>query len=194
VSVDGGASTHQAWLTLFPLVVLLGCFRHGGLNIRSRGQLSESFQELSRRVWASDRASSRRAVAPRLRRRREWARRRRMSAWLREQVEKLCGRSKESAGASSHPGGQRTSNRRDRVMRAMNRDVDDGPHRHGGAEACDRHCRAWALLYNFRPWNPATARANDGGRSPAERLNGHRYQDDWLQSLRISASRGGFRR
>ena len=71
----------------------------------------------------------------------------------------------------------------DRVMRSMNRYFDDGQHLHGEAGACDRHCRAWALLHNFRPWNPATARANDGWRSPAERLNEHRYHDDWLQNL-----------
>jgi hypothetical protein len=194
VSVDGWAPTHQAWPALFPLVVLLRCFLHGWLSIRSRGKLSESFPELSRRVWESYRAPSRRGFAQRLRRLREWARRRGMSAWLLEQVEKLCGRSKEYAEAYSHPGGHRTSTMLDRVMRAMNRYFDDGQHLHGGAQACDRHCRAWALLYNFRPWNPATVRANDGWRSPAERLNEHRYHDDWLQNLLISASLGGFHR
>jgi hypothetical protein len=194
VSVDGWASTHQAWLALFPLVVLLRCFLHGWLNIRSRGKLSESFRELSGMVWEAYHASSRRSFAQRLRRLREWARRRGMSAWLLEQVEKLCGRSEEYAEAYSHPGGHRTSNMLDRVMRSMNRYFDDGQHLHGGAEACDRHCRSWALLYNFRPWNPAVARDNDGWRSPAERLNRHRYHDDWLQNLLISASLGGFRR
>jgi hypothetical protein len=194
VSVDGWASTHQAWLALFPLVALLRCFLHGWLNIRSRGKLSESFRELSAKVWEAYRAPSRRSFAQRLRRLREWARRQRMSAWLLERVEKLCGRSKEDAEAYSHPGGHRTSNMLDRVMRAMNRYFDDGQHLHGGAEACDRHCRAWALLHNFRPWNPATARANDGWHSPAERLNEHRYHEDWLQNLLISASLGGFRR
>lgn len=194
VSVDGWASTHQAWLTLFPLVVLLRCFLHGWLNIRSRGKLSESFRELSKRVWESYHAPSRRDFAQRLRRLREWARGCGMSAWLLEQVEKLCGRSKEYAVAYSHPGGHRTSNMLDRVMRSMNGYFDDGQHLHGGAEACDRHCRAWALLHNFRPWHPAVARENDGWRSPAERLNRHRYHDDWLQNLLISASLGGFRR
>ena len=51
MSVDGWAATHQAWLALFPLVVLLRCFLHGWLNIRSRGKLSEAFAELSERVW-----------------------------------------------------------------------------------------------------------------------------------------------
>ena len=56
------------------------------------------------------------------------------------------------------------------------------------------HCRAWALLFNFRPWHPGTARANSGWRCPAERLNQHRYHDDWLQNLLVSASLAGYRR
>jgi hypothetical protein len=130
VSVDGWASTHQAWLALFPLVVPLRCVLRGWLNIRSRGKLSDSLAELSRRVWESYRAPSRGSFARRLR---EWARRRRMSARLMEQVEKRCGRSKEYAGAYSHPGGHRTSNMLDRLMRSMDRYFDDGQHLHGGA-------------------------------------------------------------
>lgn len=59
-------------------------------------------------------------------------------------------------------------------MRGMNRYFDDGQHLHGSEEAANRHCRAWALLSNFRPWNPATARANKGWKSPAGRVNGTR--------------------
>jgi hypothetical protein len=193
VSVDGWASTHQAWLALFPLVALLRCFLHGWLNIRSRGKLSESFAELSKKVWESYRAPTRRGFAQRLRRLREWARGRPMSAWLLEQVEKLCGRSKEYAEAYSHPGGHRTSNMLDRAMRGMNRYFDRGQHLHGSPAACRLHCRAWALLANFAPWHPAAARANEGWRCPAERLNRHRYHDDWLQNLLISASLDGYR-
>ena len=194
VSVDGWAATHQAWQTLFSLVVRLRCFLHGWLNIRSRGKLSESFRELSRRVWDAYRAPDRRCFAQRLRRLAEWARGQSLSAWLSEQVEKLCGRSKEYALASAHPGGHRTSNRLDRVMRSMNRYLEESQHLHGSKAACAQHCRAWALLHNFRPWHPAAARANGGWRSPAERLNQHRYHDDWLQNLLASASLGGYRR
>jgi hypothetical protein len=193
VSVDGWASTHQAWLALFPLVVLLRCFLHGWLNIRSRGKLSESFQEVSKRVWESYRAPSRRSFTQRLRRLGEWARRRGMSAWLLEQVEKLCGRSREYAEAYSYPGGHRTSNMLDRAMRRMNRYFDRGQHLHGSLAACRLHCRAWAILANYVPWHPAVARANEGWRCPAERFNRHRYHDDWLQNLLISASLGGYR-
>jgi hypothetical protein len=193
VSVDGWAATHQAWRALFPLVVLLRCSLHGWLSIRGRGKLSESFRELSERVWESYRAPSRRGFAQRLRRLREWARGRGMSAWLLEQVEKLCGRSKEYAQAYSQPGGHRTSNMLDRLMRAMNRYFDRGQHLHGSPAACRLHGRAWALLANYAPWHPAVARTNGGWRCPAERLNRHRYHDDWLQNLLIAASLGGYR-
>jgi len=63
VSVDGWASTHQAWLLLFPLVVLLRCFLHGWLNVRSRGKLNESFGPLSERVWHAYHAALRAADA-----------------------------------------------------------------------------------------------------------------------------------
>jgi hypothetical protein len=194
VSVDGWAATRQAWLALFPLAVLLRCFLHGWLNIRSRGKLSESFAELSGKVWEAFRAPNRRGFAQRLRRLWEWAQGQGLSAWLLEQVGKLCGRSKEYAEAYAHPGGHRTSNMLDRVMRSMNRYFEDCQHLHGSEAACERHCRAWALLHNFRPWNPQTARANQGWRSPAERLNRHRYHDGWLHNLLVSASLGGYRR
>jgi hypothetical protein len=194
VNTDGWAATQQAWLGLFPLAVLLRCFLHGWLCIRSRGKLSAAFSELSGKVWGAYRAPCRRSFAQRLRRLREWARGQGLTAWLLGQVEKLCGRSKEYGAAYAHPGGHRTSNMLDRVMRSMNRYFDDGQHLHGSEGACERHVRAWALLYNFRPWHPAAARDNEGWRSPAERLNRHRYHDDWLQNLLVSASLGGYRR
>jgi hypothetical protein len=194
VSVDGWASTQPAWRALFPLVVLLRCFLHGWLNIRSRGKLTDAFAELSGKVWAAYHAPDRRPFAQRMRRLAEWARAQPLSAWLLEQVEKLCGRSQEYGVAYAHPGGHRTSNMLDRLMRGMSRYFEDGQHLHGSAEACGRHVRAWALLANFRPWGAEAVRANDGWRSPAERLNAHRYHEEGLQNLHISASLGGYRR
>ena len=78
-------------------------------------------------------------------------------------------------------------------LRGMNRYFDAGQHLHGSREACRLHCRAWALLWNFAPWHPATTRKNQDWRCPAERLNQHRYHDCWLQNLLISASHGGYR-
>lgn len=194
VSADGWAATHQAWLALFPLVAVLRCFLHGWLNVRSRGKLSDGFAALSERVWRAYRAATRRSFAQRMRRLWEWAQANVSAAWVLGQVGKLCGRAQEYGLAYDHPSGHRTSTMLDRVMRAMNRYFDAGQHLHGGREACGRHVRAWALLYNYRPWHPAAARDNDGWRCPAERLNRHRYHEDWLQNLLASASLGGYRR
>jgi hypothetical protein len=194
VSVDGWAATQQAWRSLFPLVVRRRCFLHGWLSIRSRGKRSVTFTALSEKVWDAYHALTRKSFAQRMRRLWEWSKREVKATWVLEQVTKRCGRSKEYSVAYDHPGGHRTSNLLDRVMRSMNRYFDDGQQLHGSGQACERHCRAWALLHNFRPWHPATARAHGGWRCPAERLNRHRYQDDWLQNLLVSASLGGFRR
>lgn len=111
-----------------------------------------------------------------------------------EQVSKLCGRAWEYGLSYAYPGGHRTSNMLDRVMRAMNRYFDDGQHLHGSATACARHGRAWALLHNFRPWHPAVVRAKGGVDSPAFQLNQHHYHDNRLHNLLVSASLAGYRR
>jgi hypothetical protein len=195
VNTDGWAATRQAWQALFPLVVILRCFLHGWLNIRARAKnLADVFGAVSERVWHAYHAPDRRRFAQRLRRLGEWASRQVQAAWVLEQVRKLCGRAREYGRAYAHPGGHRTSNMLDRVMRAMNRYFDAGQHLHGSEAACARHGRAWALLYNFRPWHPAVARANGGHESPAVRWNQHCYQGNWLQNLLVSASLAGYRR
>jgi hypothetical protein len=195
VNTDGWAATRQAWQALFPLVVILRCFLHGWLNIRARAKLlGDVFRGVGEKVWHAYRASERRSFAQRLRRLGEWARRHVKAAWVLEQVGKLCSRAREYGRAYAQPGGHRTSNMLDRVMRAMNRYFDDGQHLHGSAAASGRHCRAWALLHNFRPWHPAVARANGGHESPAVRLNQHRYHVNWLENLLVSASLAGYRR
>jgi hypothetical protein len=63
VRVDAWASTQQAWRLLFALVTLWRCLRHGGLNLRCRGQRSAACAALSERVWQADQAADRRACA-----------------------------------------------------------------------------------------------------------------------------------
>jgi len=193
VSTDGWQGTQAAWKILFPAVVVLLCFLHAWLKIRDRAKhLKEVFTEVSRRVWDAYHAPNRRSFAQRLRSLRQWAKGH-LSGIVLEKVLDLCGKRDRWSIAYSHPGGHRTSNMLDRLMRGMNRYFDHGQHLHGSNEACRLHCRAWALLWNFTPWHPATARANEGWRCPAERLKQHRYHDCWLQNLLISGSLGGYR-
>ncbi len=194
VNTDGWKGTKAAWKALFRRVVILQCFLHAYLKIRERGKhLKEQFAEVSRRVWEAYRAPDRRCFGQRIRSLRGWAKGH-LGGVVQEKVMGLCEKRKRWSVAYQHPGGHRTSNMLDRLMRPMNRYFDHGQHLHGSRGACRLHCRAWAVLWNFWPWHPATARKNQGWRCPAERLNRHRYHDCWLQNLLISASLGGYRR
>ncbi len=174
-------------------MALLSCFRHGWLKSRVRGKhIGEQIRAVGRRVWGAYRAPDRRSCAQRLRRLKEWAEEP-LSGVVLETVLDLCSKRPRWSIAYAHPGGHRTSNLVDRVLRQMDGYFEAGQHLHGSEEASRRHCRAWALLWNFAPWHPAVARRNGGWRSPAERLNQHRYHDCWLQNLLVSASLGGYR-
>jgi hypothetical protein len=193
VNTDGWPGTRAAWKALFKRAVILQCFLHAWLTIRDRAKhLDDLFAEVSRRVWEAYHAPDRRCFGQRLRSLRRWATGH-LAGVVLEKVVGLCEKRARWSIAYHHPGGHRTSNMLDRQMRGMNRYFDQGQHLHGSVEAGRRHCRAWALLWNFAPWHPATTRQNKGWRCPAERLNRHRYHDCWLQNLMISASLGGYR-
>jgi hypothetical protein len=193
VNTDGWKGTKAAWRALFRGIVILQCFLHAWLKVRERGKhLKDLFAEISRRVWEAYHAPDRRCFGQRLRSLRGWANDH-LSGVVLEKVLNLCKKRDRWSIAYRHPGGHRTSNMLDRLMRGMNRYFDHGQHLHGSRAACRSHCRAWALLWNFAPWHPATTRRNRGWRCPAERLNRHRYHECWLQNLLISASLGGYR-
>lgn len=193
VNTDGWHGTQAAWKVLFPLVTLLRCFLHAWLKVRERAKRrSELLFEVSEKIWDAYGASDRSTFLQRIRSLQGWAKKH-LTGAVRDKVLDLCAKRNLWAIAYNHPGGHRTSNMLDRLMRSMNRYFEDGQHLHGSRDACDEHCRAWALLYNFTPWHPATAKTNDGWQSPAERLNQNRYHDNWLQNLLISASLGGYR-
>jgi hypothetical protein len=193
VNTDGWKGTRAAWKTLFPTVTLLLCFLHGWLKIRDRGKhLGEQFRQIGRRVWRAYRAPDRRSFAQRLRRLQEWAEKQ-LSGVVLETVLDLCSKRPRWSIAYTHPEGHRTSNLVDRVLRQRDGYFEAGQHLHGSEEASRRHCRAWALLWNFAPWHPRVAQGNGGWHSPAERLNQHRYHECWLQNLLVSASLGGYR-
>ncbi len=193
VNTDGWRGTKAAWKALFPAIVILQCFLHGWLKIRDVGKhLGEVFVETSRRVWEAYRSSNRRSFSQRISSLKTWAGKHLCGIVL-EKVLDLCEKRERWSMAYDHPGGHRTSNMLDRIMRSMNRYFDNGQHLHGSFCGSQLHCRSWALLYNFTPWGPATTRENNGWTSPAERLNKHRYCDNWLENLLVSASLDGYR-
>ncbi|HFE37889.1 MAG TPA: hypothetical protein ENK06_05655 [Gammaproteobacteria bacterium] len=80
----------------------------------------------------------------------------------------------------------------DRHMNAMDRYLDSCQYYHGHLMSAEYSVRAWALLHNYWPYCPRSKVA-DEFQSPAHKLNGRVYHDNWLHNLLISASMGGYR-
>ena len=194
VNTDGWPATQAAWRALFQGVTLILCFLHSFLKVRDRAvHMKEAFFDLSRRIWDAYHAPDGRTFSQRLRRLREWAEAHVDKPVVREKVRALCDRRAAFAVAYAHPGCHRTSNPVDRLLRRLDYHLYCTQHLHGTTGAAEQGLRGWALIHNFAPSCPETVRESAGPRSPAERLNGGRYHDEWLQNLLVSASLAGYR-
>jgi hypothetical protein len=195
VNTDGWPATQAAWRALFKGVTLILCFLHAFLKIRERAvHLKGTFDGLRERVWGAYHAPDARSFSQRLRRLREWATGHVDKEVVREKVLALCNKRRALVRAYDHAGCYRTSNLVDRLLRRLDHHLYCTQHLHGTPEAAEQGLRGWALIHNFAPSCPEAVRQSPGLRSPAERLNGRRYHDEWLQNLLISASLGGYRR
>ena len=189
VNTDGWKATQAAWRTWFPKVVLILCFLHGFLKIRDRCR--KAF-ELHGKVWEVDQAPSAQAFREKMASFRQWCAARCWSGPIPESLEKLWSRTEEDVRSSSHPACHRTSNQVDRPMNALDRLLYANRTLHGHLKTAASRLRGWALLRNFRPFEPQTRRQT-GYQSATNRLNKAKYHDNWLHNLDISASLGGVR-
>ena len=194
VNTDGWPATQAAWRALFKGVTVILCFLHAFLKVRERAvHLKETFALLRERIWEAYHAPDARTFSQRLRRLRQWANAHVDKAVVREKVLALCDKRAAFVKAYAHPGCRRTSNPVDRLLRRLDYHLYCTQHLHGTTGAAEQGLRGWALIHNFAPSCPETVRESPGLRSPAERLNGGRYHDEWLQNLLVSASLAGYR-
>ena len=194
VNVDGLAATTLAWKNLFPLITIILCFLHSFIKIRERGKkLGSIFGQISDAIWSAYKAPTKQAFVQRLRRLREWAESHLDPGIVRDKILALCSKASLFAKAYNHPDAYRTSNMVDRLMRRMDRFLFNRQYFHRSLPAAELSIRAWAILHNFRPYSPRAVGKRTDGQCAAERLNGFRYSDDWLENLRISSSMNGFR-
>jgi hypothetical protein len=191
VNTDGWSGTQLAWSALFPTIVLIRCFLHSWLSIRDRSKnLKALFFDIGERVWNVYYAETRAIMGQRIRRLKEWALQN-LSGVVLEKVLDLCAKSRLWSVWYDHPDGHATSNMLDRLMRSQNKYFDRGQHFHGDLKSANLRSRAWAILHNYWPWCPESVKDNDGATCPAERLNGKRYSDNWLENLLTAASLTG---
>lgn len=189
VNTDGFAATMGTWLALFPTVTIIRCFLHAWLRIRERGKKLENFFELGEKVWGVFYSETKRVMGQRIRRLREWAMEH-LSGVVQEKTLDLCDKETEWSlwYKKDCENAYWTSNELDRSMRSQNRYFERGQHFHGTLESANLRSRAWAILFNYWDWGRKTKEKNAGVRCPAERLNGKRYADNWLENLLVATS------
>ena len=190
VNTDGYAGTIGAWRVLFPTVTLILCFLHAWLRIRDRSKTLANFFELGEKVWNVYYSTTKRMMVQRIRCLRDWATNNVAGVAL-EKTLALCDKQAEWSLWYENENAYTTSNELDRLMRSQNRYFDRGQHFHGSWESANLRSRAWAILHNYWQWSPESVAANGGANCPAERLNGKRYCECWLENLFVATSLAG---
>lgn len=192
VNNDGWRATQLAWQALFSFIVTILCFLHSFIKIRSRCKRSEHYPELRERVWDAYHADDADAFSEKIAELRVWSLETLPEGTELDTVLKLCDKEAKFVKAYDHPTAHRTSNMIDRHMVPLDRYLDGCRYFHGHLMSAEYGVRAWALLHNFRPYCPRAAVAEQY-QSPAHKLNGFVYHENWLHNLLISASMGGYR-
>ena len=186
VNTDGWGSTIKAWLALFPRIVIIRCFLHAFIAIRSCCKRLHEFPQLCDRVWAIYRADSQLGFYREVAELYAWAQDR-FQGTAKTAIHKLCAKTGDFLLAFDHPDAYRTSNMIDRLMVPMDRYLHSSRYFHGHLMSAEYQIRAWALIYNFHPYCPR-AKIRKTYRSPAHQLNGFVYHDNWLHNLLVSTS------
>jgi hypothetical protein len=196
VNTDGWQATQGAWKALFANMTVILCFLHAFLKVRDRATkaLAGAFQEVGEKIWQAYEAPTKRAFAQRLRRLKEWAQTALPESAMKTHTLDLCDKRAQFIVSYDHERAHRTSNMVDRLMKFIDRACFNGQYFHGNLAAVERRVRAWALLWNFCPSSPQTVKKYHGQRCPAERLNGKRYAQNWLENLLVSGSMNGYQR
>lgn len=196
VNTDGWASTVNAWTANFPGIACILCILHVFIKLRDRGKkkFKETFEDLATRLWHAYDATTKRSFSQRIRRLIDHAQALGTPDTMMKTLVKMRKRLSSYAVAYDHPGAHRTSNMLDRLMQYMDRYLFSSRYFHGKLNTATLGIRGWALIYNFAPSCPRTRQKHDGKVSPAERINGFRYSDVWLENLLICGSlQGGYR-
>lgn len=188
VNTDGWSATQAAWRRLYPAIVLIQCFLHAFLKIRDRTKrrFKSLYPEIKHQVWEIYKAPDRQTFLNLTHNLQQWATTT-LSGPALEAVNKLCGKAEDFAQALDHPSAYRTSNMIDRHMIPLDRWLFASRDFHGHWASAELHIRAWAHFHNFMPYCPR-AKISAEASSPAHKLNGFVYHENWLHNLLISTS------
>jgi hypothetical protein len=190
VNVDGWEATQNAWIGLFPQIVVMRCFLHLVLGIQQRCRSQqELFADLTQDLWHLYESQNRAEFGQRLRRLQEGTSQ--VPAAIREKLLKLNGLAPNLKQTFDHPQAARTSNAVDRMMNYQDRVLYSMQYFHGSQRAAQKAVRSMAILWNFHPFIPKVQRRAPNLQTPFKALNGFAYHHHWLRNLLIAASLNG---
>lgn len=190
VNTDGWEATQKAWRSLFSLIVVIECFLHAFIKIRNCGKhMKDTFHLLSQKVWEVYHAADASTFCSQAKELLVWAEGN-TTGYVLDAVRKLYLKVDRFVLAYDYPLAHRTSNMLDRHMNLMDRWLFSSRFFHGHWISAERSIRAWALLHDFGPYAPRS-RIRQPYSSPAHKLNGFTYHDNWLHNLMISTSMSG---
>ena len=194
VNTDGWRSTYLAWKTLFANSAFIQCVLHAFIKIRSRGKrLGDTFSDIRQQVGDIYHAPSRADFLAGIIALQCWTKTdtHNLTDVVIKAIEKLCAKADSFVLTFEYPDAYRTSNMVDRHMEPMSRWLYGARYFHGHLLSAELHTRSWALLHNFWPYCPR-AKVSETYQSPAHKLNGFIYRDNWLENLLVSTSLQGF--
>jgi hypothetical protein len=145
------------------------------------------------RIWHIYRASTKQIFSQRMRRFKEWAVQNIKSPVVLSKVIKFCGKSKMFQMFYDYPTAYRTSNMIDRLMDRQDRFLYIMKYFHGHFISAELGIRSWVILMNFSPYCPRATNKKGDWVCAAQKLNGFRYHNNWLENFLISSSMNGYR-
>ena len=192
VNTDGWPATALAWQLLFPTIVIIRCFLHAFIKIRSCcKRMNADFVEIQNQVWDIYHATDPLAFMKNVATFKTWALLSLPQGTGLEAILKLCAQTPLFIKAYAFSEAYRTSNMIDRHMLPLARFLANTTYFNGHLMSAERTVRAWAICHNFLPYCPRAGIGQDF-KSPAHKLNGFIYRDNWLENLLVSASMRGF--
>ena len=188
VNTDGWAATQKAWLTLFTTITIIECFLHPFISIRSRckKKFKAFWPQIQEEVWNIYKATDSDSFLAQIDHFHTWASEH-IEGTAFKTIEKLCKKAHRFVLWYDHPQARRTSNMLDRLMIPMDRWLSHRRYFHGHLISAEKSIRSWALVQNFAPYCPRSKPSRDWI-SPAHKLNGKVYHQNWLHNLLISTS------
>lgn len=194
VNLDGWKATNASWANLFANITIVLCFLHSFIKIREIGKkLKEKYHELGTMLWNNYAEPNAAAFKKGLTETLIWAKLHLQNhPAILGKVQDIIDKEARFATAYKYPEAYRTSNQVDRPMNDLDRYLYQTRYFHGHLATAQQKMRAWAMIYNFKPFQKQTVKKM-GKNSRFEELNGFKYHQNWLQNMLIAGSMNGFR-